>query len=267
MRVIVIGANSRLSQMLIRQLKESLDKPTYEVKHLNTSEVNVLDFEALQLRLKREDYVVYLQTSSTLPHGLLQGDTRAMHELALDYIASIVSNVSVVLPHSSSTQRLLKLATSTKRALSRRFVKRSAHESMHRVYSFQQLERVKIQSADEAVHSYARYLHRLTLGLVTVDTRYPRYDIRLCHRLPLIEMAQSVVTPTEVRLSIVGGVLARALPSQTSQPQFIFKINQTRGTLLTTLIHFRPRLPWLIYRLTQAPLHQWVMRGFGWILR
>lgn len=267
MRVLVIGANGRLSQMLIRQLKWSLNKQTYPIYHLNTQYVNVLHLEELQVELEQEDYVVYLQTSSTLPHGLLQGDTRAMHELALDYIASIVSDVSVVQPHFSSTQRLLKLSTSTKRALSRRFVKRSAHESMHRVYSFQELERVKIQSANEAVHSYARYLHRLTLGLVTVDTRYLRYDIRLLNRLSLIKMAQSVVAPTEVRLSIVGGVLTRALPSHAPQPQFIFKSNEKEGTLLTALVHFRPRLPWLVYRLTQAPLHQWVMRGFGWILR
>lgn len=267
MRVVVIGANDRLSQTLIHQLKGSLDKQTHPIYHLNTQYVNVLHLEELQVELEQEDYVVYLQTSSTLPHGLLQGDTRAMHELALDYIASIVSGVSVVVPHSLPTQRLLKRATSTMRALSRMFDKRSSHRPVRRVYSFQQLEHVKIQSAKEAIHSYARYLHRLTLGLITVDTRYPRYDIRLLNRLPLIKMAQSVVTPTEVHLSIVGGVLARTLPSHAPQPQFIFKINQARGTLLTALIHFRPRLPWLVYRFTQAPLHQWVMRGFGRILR
>lgn len=263
MRVVVIGANGRVSQTLIRQLKGSLDKQTYPIYHLNTHDVNVLHLEELQVELEQEDYVVYLQTPSTLPYGLLQGGTRAMHELALEYITSIVSGISVVDPHSSSTQRLLKRATSTKRAISRMFDK----PSVHRVYSFQQLERVKIQSANEAIHSYARYLQRLTLGLVTVDTRYPRYDICLLNRLPLIKMAQRMVTPTEVHLSIVGGALARTLLSHAPEPQFIFKINQTRGTLLTALIHFRPRLPWLVYRLTQAPLHQWVMRGFGRILR
>lgn len=267
MRVVVIGANGHVSQTLIRQLKGSLDKQTYPIYHLNTHDVNVLHLEELQVELEQEDYVVYLQTSSTLPHGLLQGDTRAMHELTLEYITSIVSGVSVVEPRSSSTQRLLKRATSTKRAITRMFDKRRSHKSMHRVYSFQQLERVKIQSANEAVQSYARYLNRLTFGLITVDMRYPRYDIRLLNSLPLIKMTQRVVTPTEVRLSIIGGMLAGAVPSHDPQPQFIFKINQTRGTLLTALIHFRPRLPWLIYRLTQAPLHQWVMRGFGRILR
>ncbi|MCY1592108.1 hypothetical protein [Staphylococcus pettenkoferi] len=267
MRVVVIGASGRVSQTLIRQLKGSLDKQTYPIYHLNTHDVNVLHLEELQVELEQEDYVVYLQTSSTLPHGLLQGDTCAMYELALEYIASIVSGISVVEPHSSSTQRLLKRATSTKRAISCMFDKRNSHRPVHRVYSFQQLERVKIQSANEAIHSYARYLQRLTLGLVTVDTRSPRYDIRLLNRLPLIKMAQRVVTPTEARLSIIGGMLAGAVPSHVSQPQFIFKINQARGTLLTALIHFRPRLPWLVYRLTQAPLHQWVMRGFGRILR
>ncbi|MDK7114840.1 hypothetical protein [Staphylococcus pettenkoferi] len=267
MRVVVIGANGHVSQTLIRQLKRSLDKQTHPVYHLNTQDVNVLHLEELQVELEQEDYVVYLQTSSTLPHGLLQGDTRAIHELTLEYITSNVSGVSVVVPHSSSMQRLLKRVTSTKRALSRMFDKRSSHKSMHRVYSFQQLERVKIQSANEAIHSYARYLQRLTLGLVKVDTRCPRYDICLLNRWPLIKMTQRVDTSTEVRLSIIGGMLARTLPSHDLQPQFIFKINQAKGTLLTALIHFRPRLPWLVYRLTQAPLHQWVMRGFGRILR
>ena len=266
MRVVVIGANSRVSQTLIRQLKGSLDKQTYPIYHLNTHDVNVLHLEELQVELEQEDYVVYLQTPSTLPYGLLQGGTRAMHELALEYITSIVSGISRGDPHSSSTQRLLKRATSTKHALSRMFDKRSSHRPVRRVYSFQKLEHVKIQSANEAIQSYARYLQRLTLGLITVDMRSPRYDIRLLNRWPLIKMAQRVVTPTEVHLSIGGGMLAGAVPSHDPQPQFIFKINQARRTLLTALIHFRPRLPWLVYRLTQAPLHQWVMRGFERIL-
>ncbi|CAM3143076.1 hypothetical protein [Staphylococcus argensis] len=267
MRVVVIGTNSRVSQTLIRQLKGSLNKQTYPIYHLNTQDVNVLHLEELQVQLEQEDYVVYLQTSSILPHGLLQGDAFAMHQLALDNISSIVSGVSVIEPYSPSTRGLLKRATSAKRLLNRIFGKCCSRRSVHRVYSFQHLESVKIHSANEAIQSYARYLHRLTLGLITVDRRHPRYDIRLLNRWPLIKMAQSVVTPAEVHLSIIGGALAGVVSSHAPQPQFIFKINQSKETLLTALIHFRPRLPWRIYRLTQAPIHQWVMRGFGRILR
>ena len=33
--------------------------------------------------------------------------------------------------------------------------------------------------------------------------------------------------------------------------------------VLAALHHYRPRLPWRLYRLTQARVHLWVMRAFG----
>jgi hypothetical protein len=42
-----------------------------------------------------------------------------------------------------------------------------------------------------------------------------------------------------------------------------FRTSRQEGFVVAAIYDFCPRLPWWIYRLTQAPVHLWVMRRFG----
>ena len=59
-----------------------------------------------------------------------------------------------------------------------------------------------------------------------------------------------------------GGWLAGAVAGK---GLFEFRVVQTRSgpALFTNLMGFVPALPWLLYRLIQAPVHVWVMARFG----
>jgi hypothetical protein len=60
---------------------------------------------------------------------------------------------------------------------------------------------------------------------------------------------------------VTGGLLAGAAAG--SRPRLEFR-SVLGGEFVIAAIHdFVPRLPWYIYKYTQALVHLWVMRGFG----
>lgn len=112
--------------------------------------------------------------------------------------------------------------------------------------------------------NYFRWLGRCCGGLVvtemdaaghwTVATRWPRL------RLLRLEWAPERSDPHRQVYRIAGGLLAR--PGDDHQARFEFQ-SLLDGRYTMTAIHdYAPALPWFIYRLTQAPLHLWVMRRY-----
>ncbi len=73
-------------------------------------------------------------------------------------------------------------------------------------------------------------------------------------------------TPDRAILTVVGGRLARPQDPQIARLELRQVLD---GRTLVAAVHdFEPSLPWLVYRLTQAPIHQLVMHAFGaWLAR
>ena len=59
-------------------------------------------------------------------------------------------------------------------------------------------------------------------------------------------------------LLVVGGLLAR----QPQQGRLEFRQVLEGQTMIAAIHDFGPRLPWLIYRMSQALVHEWVMHRF-----
>ncbi len=78
---------------------------------------------------------------------------------------------------------------------------------------------------------------------------------------PLLELqyVDAKASDDRRKFHIIGGLLSRT--SDTGWLEFR-QVEQRRYTL-AAIHEFVPSLPWFIYRLTQAPLHRWVMRRFG----
>lgn len=80
-------------------------------------------------------------------------------------------------------------------------------------------------------------------------------------RLPLLvlQYVDGKGTDDRRKFHIVGGVLSR----NTDTGWLEFRQIQHRRYTLAAIHEFIPSLPWPLYRVTQAPLHAWVMDRFG----
>jgi uncharacterized protein YbjT (DUF2867 family) len=77
--------------------------------------------------------------------------------------------------------------------------------------------------------------------------------------LLILELMNAGDDKTRDKFHIVGGILSKT----TTTGWFEFRQVADRRYTLAAIHGFVPALPWLVYILTQAPIHAWVMRGFA----
>jgi uncharacterized protein YbjT (DUF2867 family) len=135
------------------------------------------------------------------------------------------------------------------------------------VTSVQRMKLPKGRDATWAASEYPRWLSR-TLGLLLHVVKGEDDSVEF--RLRLLGITLLRLSPVAGRSSadrflyqVSGGMLAR--PGQKGT----FELRQVmgNGTLLTIVRDFEPRLPWWIYRATQAVAHAWIMHAFGNAIR
>jgi hypothetical protein len=132
------------------------------------------------------------------------------------------------------------------------------------VRSIQRLPTLPDYDAAFISNEYIRWLSKFFRGMIRI-TREP--DARhIAVFLALLPWPMLVLQPTDdpvdferSKFHIVGGAL-----SKTSSTGWLeFRQVAGRRFTLAAIHDFVPSLPWLIYVLTQAPLHAVVMRKFG----
>jgi hypothetical protein len=112
---------------------------------------------------------------------------------------------------------------------------------------------------------YLRWLPRLPGRLVDVRVdadgvcRFSAWPLRT----PLLELTLSPdrSTPDRQLFYVTGGLLAGR--AQAHPPRLEFRTALDGTVVIAALLDFVPRLPWLLYRMTQGPFHLMVMRAFG----
>jgi uncharacterized protein YbjT (DUF2867 family) len=133
------------------------------------------------------------------------------------------------------------------------------------VCSIQRLPMGRQRTARWVAEEYLRWLPRLPGRLIDVRVgadgvcRFFSWPLRK----PLLELTLSPdrSTPDRQLFYVTGGLLAGR--AQTHPPRLEFRTALDGTVVLAALLDFVPRLPWLIYRLTQGPFHLMVMRAFG----
>ncbi|GEN32652.1 MULTISPECIES: NAD(P)H-binding protein [Aneurinibacillus] len=85
---------------------------------------------------------------------------------------------------------------------------------------------------------------------------------------PLLELKYSAErsTPDRVLYYITGGFLAHA-DNTRRRGRLEFREVLNRKYVIVAIHEFIPKLPWLLYSITQALVHLWVMRSYGRHLR
>ncbi len=116
-----------------------------------------------------------------------------------------------------------------------------------------------------AAYEYARWLPiflRPLLKVVVRDARVYRFCVPLTN-LCLLELTFSEQRSSVSRqlFYISGGALANI--SQAEPGRFEFRTVLDGRWALSAVQDFAPRLPWLLYKATQALAHLWVMKFFG----
>jgi len=118
--------------------------------------------------------------------------------------------------------------------------------------------------AEWAAHEYMRWLPRGAwwAGLrVEVDAARRATFSLLGTRRPLLELTFASDRSASDRqlFYVTGGLLA----APSARGRLEMRETPDREHLLTAIHDFAPRLPWFIYRWTQALVHRWVMNRFG----
>jgi len=145
-------------------------------------------------------------------------------------------------------------------------------KAARRVRSVQRYALPPGRTAEWAGHEYMRWLDGFAGPLIRVglDETGQRQVARFVARpipKPVLELtfAPDRSTPDRALFYVTGGVLADVDTGARARLEFRAVLD---GTVLLAAIHdFAPRLPWGIYRTTQALAHLFVMAQFGPHLR
>jgi hypothetical protein len=130
------------------------------------------------------------------------------------------------------------------------------------VKSVQRLPLPDGMNAAQVTEEYFHWLPRFLWALLKVDIEGERARFRLRPlKAPLLELTASKTSlDTRVVLYVTGGFLLR--PSD-YRGRLEFRVAPDGRHVLSAIHDFVPRLPWYLYRFSQAVLHLYVMKAFG----
>jgi uncharacterized protein YbjT (DUF2867 family) len=119
-------------------------------------------------------------------------------------------------------------------------------------------------SAPDVAAEYVAWLPRLLRRLLRAEGAgdSARFHLPIARGPALVLTAQPERNePGLAVLSVTGGFLLAREPG--GEPRLEFRVTPDGRHVLAAVHDFRPRLPWLLYRASQARVHLWVMRRFG----
>lgn len=148
--------------------------------------------------------------------------------------------------------------------VSRRPKRRLSHEDS--VRSIQRLPAVQ-QDCRWIANEYMKWLPTFFPALIKIHTfsEAKKIEISLSFfKKPLLvlQYVEGALSQSREKFHIVGGLLTKT----TNTGWLEFRQVDHKKYTLAAIHEFVPRLPWIIYLYTQALLHRWVMRAFGWHL-
>ena len=141
------------------------------------------------------------------------------------------------------------------------------------VCSIQRLSLTSPTSAQDIASLYASYLRESMGPWLKVDI-----DKHQCMRFRILGLSKPILIlryapqrseKTRALYYIDGGLLADMdkMNQANVRGRLEFRVSSCETFALAAVLDFAPKLPWNIYRMTQAPFHLKVMRGFQRFLK
>ncbi len=139
--------------------------------------------------------------------------------------------------------------------------------SRRTVRSVQRLHLPAGKDATWVANEYRAWLPRFMWPLISVhrDDNHTLSFFFAGLRKPLLVLDYSapLSTPDRALYYITGGLLARVRPNEPVRGRLEFRVVLGGRHILAAIHDFEPRLPWLLYTLTQAKVHLLVMKAFS----
>lgn len=138
----------------------------------------------------------------------------------------------------------------------------SAEEHRRVVQSVQRHEIPYGKTAEWASQEYVKWLNANFRGLVSVQTEgtKTKFFIAGTHKVLLeLSMSQERSSENRILFYITGGLLAQ----ETKRGRLEFRLTPDGKNLITAIHDYRPKLPWYLYKYSQAIMHASVMKRFG----
>ena len=218
---------------------------------------------------------------STLWVSLVSGSPRALAgplvaSLRHDMVARDNALQRAIQPEATGFEAALRDSLDEEGALlpdprqSHRRTDDAAIREARRVRSVQRFDLPRGRSAEWAGREYMRWLDGFAGPLIRVRVTEAegqsraRFHVRPLPR-PVLELtyAPNRSVPDRALFYVTGGLLAQTNHPERGRPRLEFR-QVLGGECLIAAIHdFSPRLPWGLYRLTQAVAHLFVMHQFG----
>lgn len=120
---------------------------------------------------------------------------------------------------------------------------------------------------DWLADDYPRWLERRLPRVFRVERSSERVCITLRpmrRPLLLLERRRDAEPDGRSIWLVMGGALAR--PAEEGEPRLEFRATPDGVSALIALQDFEPALPWWLYAVTQAPLHEAIMTAYRWSL-
>ena len=168
------------------------------------------------------------------------------------------------LPFREAVQLSLAAERATETASKPAAYRRAPAAPVVGVRSVQRIALPQGRDAEWAAHEYMRWLPQGVSPLLRVDVD----DARTCSfflgkksKKPLLVLTFARERSAKDRqlFYVTGGWLAR----KSERGRLEFRVTPDGEHLLTAIHDFVPRLPWWLYRISQALVHRWVMGRFG----
>ncbi|MBS1984607.1 MAG: NAD-dependent epimerase/dehydratase family protein [Bdellovibrionales bacterium] len=146
------------------------------------------------------------------------------------------------------------------------YTRAASVETAQIVQSVQRIALPPGYDAEKAAQAYTFFLNLYFKGAMAVHTEGTRttFYIRTIQKpLLVLEYSKERSTPDRVLFYIRGGLLDRGR----KRARLEFRQCRHEQSLIVAIHDFSPRLPWYIYKYTQAIFHLGVMRAFGSYLK
>ncbi|OIJ13740.1 hypothetical protein BKP37_09560 [Anaerobacillus alkalilacustris] len=125
-------------------------------------------------------------------------------------------------------------------------------------WSIQILNTQKRKKPSYMVDRYFQWLATESKNIISVSFKDKSYSLYVKFlKNPVLILTIQTSTDQKVVLHVTGGLLAKKKQKGT----FSFSLSDDKQ-IVVALESFEPRLPWMIYRITQAPIHEFVMKKF-----
>jgi uncharacterized protein YbjT (DUF2867 family) len=263
---------------VVTVVKESIVDPSLRGRTFDLVNGETLTYELLLRQtaaaLEKKRYMVPVPIASTgFSKRWVQLFSGASHELISPLIDSLqcdlpqltpVPEIARLVRHRTFASMLGETILRTRASATSSSPATKRREQHTTVRSIQRLPSMPDADSRFISNEYMRWLPRFFGTLIRV-TRLPdgkRITFSLSFfpwPLLVLELIDQHGDNARDKFHIVGGLLSKT----TTTGWLEFRQVAHRRYTLAAIHGFVPALPWLLYILTQAPLHAWVMHAFG----